>query len=270
MTGRVLAVAGSDSGGGAGIQADVKTVTALGGYAATAVTALTVQDTRDVHAVLPVDPGFIRMQIEAVLADIGADCVKTGMLHGSEVVETVCDAVEASGLPLVADPVMVAKGGARLLEADAVEAVRRRLLPAASVVTPNIPEAETLLDARIGGVDDMKEAARALAALGAGAALVKGGHLEGDRVVDVLFDGGTLHVFAAERVDTVHTHGTGCTMASAIAAGLAAGLPLPAAAGRAQAYVIEAIRRAPGLGSGHGPLAHGHTAAPFDGGRGDG
>lgn len=260
--GRVLVVAGSDSGGGAGVQADIKTVTALGGYAATALTALTVQDTRDVHEVLPVDTGFIQRQMRAVLDDIGADCLKTGMLHSAAVVDAVCDVIEGAGAPLVADPVMVAKGGAALLDADGVDAVRRRLLPAAAVVTPNIPEAEALLGAGIDGVDGMGEAARALVALGAGAALVKGGHMDGPSLTDVLFDGRDLHTFTTERIATVHTHGTGCTMASAIAAGVAAGLPLPGAVERAQAYVVEAIRLAPGLGGGHGPLHHGHTVSP--------
>ena len=267
MKGRVLIIAGSDSGGGAGIQADIKTVTALGGYAATAITALTAQDTSDVHAVMAVDPGFIRRQIEVVLADIGADCLKTGMLHSAEVVDAVCGAIEsdAADVPLVADPVMVAKGGASLLDEDGVDAVRRRLLPAAAVITPNIPEAETLLGRRIGSLDDMKQAARELAGLGPGGVLVKGGHMTGPELVDVLYDGRTCHTFAAARIATVHTHGTGCTMASAIAAGLAAGLSLFAAVERAQAYVLEAIRLAPGLGRGHGPLNHGHTARPFAG-----
>lgn len=265
----MLVIAGSDSGGGAGIQADIKTVTALGGYAATAITALTAQDTCDVHAVMAVDTGFIRKQIEVVLADIGADCLKTGMLHSAEVVDAVCDVIEseAAEVPLVADPVMVAKGGASLLDDDGVDAVRRRLLPAAAVITPNIPEAETLLGGRIESLGDMKDAARQLVGFGPAGALVKGGHMTGPELVDVLYDGQTCHTFATARIATAHTHGTGCTMASAIAAGLAAGLPLFAAVERAQAYVLRAIRLAPGLGRGHGPLDHGHTVRPFAGTR---
>ena len=260
MTGRVLVVAGSDSGGGAGIQADVKTVTMLGGHAATAVTALTAQNTLGVHDVVGVAPAFIRRQMRVVLDDIGADCLKTGMLHDADVISAVCDEIAGSapGVPLVADPVMVAKGGAPLLDPGAVGAVRGRLLPLAALATPNIPEAEALLGGRIASLDDMKEAARALRALGPAAVLVKGGHLAGDRVSDVLLDDDGVRVFEIERIESRHTHGTGCTLASAIAAGLAAGLPLARAVGRAQAYVAEAIRRAPGLGGGHGPLDHGH------------
>lgn len=256
MKGRVLVVAGSDSGGGAGIQADVKTITALGGYAATAVTALTAQNTLGVHGVLGVEPAFIRKQMEVVLDDIGADCLKTGMLHNSEVIEAVCDVASAAKLPLVADPVMVAKGGAPLLDANAVGALRERLLPLATVITPNIPEAEALLGRRIASRDEMKEAACALAAAGPGAVLVKGGHMDGDRLLDVLLDDGSVHLFETVRIETVHTHGTGCTLASAVATGIAQGMALPAAVGRAQAYVVKAIRHAPGLGGGHGPLNH--------------
>ncbi len=256
MKGRVLVVAGSDSGGGAGIQADIKTVTGLGGYAATAVTALTAQNTLGVHGVLGVEPAFIRKQMDAVLDDIGADCLKTGMLHNAEVIEAVCDVASAAKIPLVADPVMVAKGGAPLLDSDAVGALRERLLPLAAIVTPNVPEAETLLGRRIASREEMEEAAYALADAGPGAVLVKGGHMDGDRLFDVLLDDGSIHVFETARIETAHTHGTGCTLASAVATGIAQGMKLPAAVGRAQAYVVEAIRRAPGLGAGHGPLGH--------------
>ena len=267
MRGRVLIVAGSDSGGGAGIQADIKTVTALGGYAATAVTALTAQDTLGVHGVHPVPPEFIARQMILVLADIGADAVKTGMLGEASVIEAVADVLESSarGIPLVLDPVMVAKGGARLLDEDAVGALTARLLPLAFVITPNIPEAETLTGRTIKGPDDMEAAGRDLIAKGARAALVKGGHLEGAEVVDVLVEAAGVRRFAGPRIDSRSTHGTGCTLASAIACSLAQGMELAAAVGRARAYVRTAIATAPGLGRGHGPLNHGHTVAPFPG-----
>lgn len=261
MEGRVLIVAGSDSGGGAGIQADIKAVTMLGGYAATAITALTAQNTRGVHGIFPVEPGFIAQQMHVVLDDIGADAIKTGMLHSPEVIETVVRQVEknARGVPLVVDPVMVAKGGARLLESSAESALKLRLLPMAAVVTPNIPEAEVLTGLTITTVEDMTRAVDALLALGPGAVLLKGGHLEGDVVVDILRTAdGEQHSFEDTRIQTQHTHGTGCTLASAVAAGVAQGLRLQDAVGRARDYVREAIRTAPGLGTGHGPLNHAH------------
>jgi len=260
MKGRVLIVAGSDSGGGAGIQADIKTVTALGGYAATAITALTAQDTHDVYGVVPVEPAFIRQQMEVVLADIGADAVKLGMLHDQPVIDTVCDVLETvPDIPVVADPVMVAKGGARLLNEDAVDALRSRLLPLARIVTPNIPEAEAVSGVRIRDEASRREAAEKILALGAGAVLMKGGHQEGDVVKDLLRTSDYEAVFEHPRVRTRHTHGTGCTMASAIATGIAQGRDLRDAVERAADYVHEAIRRAPGYGSGHGPLNHCHT-----------
>ncbi|MFT5486274.1 MAG: hydroxymethylpyrimidine/phosphomethylpyrimidine kinase [Paracoccaceae bacterium] len=267
MKGRVLIVAGSDSGGGAGIQADIKSVTALGGFAATAITALTAQNTLGVHDVFPVDIDFIQKQMRVVLDDIGADSLKTGMLHSAEVIEAVCAVVddEATDIPLVVDPVMVAKGGASLLDGDSVATLRDRLLPLARVITPNIPEAEEILGERgsISTVGDMKHAAEALKAMGAGAVLVKGGHMEGDALSDVLLDDDGFHIFETQRIDTAHTHGTGCTLASAIATGIAQGMSLPDAVGRAQAYVVAAIKGAPGYGGGHGPIDHGHTVAPF-------
>lgn len=269
MKGRVLIIAGSDSGGGAGIQADVKSVTALGGFAATAITALTAQNTLGVHDVYPVDTDFIQTQMRVVLDDIGADCLKTGMLHSADVIEAVCAVLEdeAVGIPVVVDPVMVAKGGASLLDGDSVATLRDRLLPLSRVITPNIPEAEEILDApgSIAGVDDMKAAAEALRALGPAAVLVKGGHMEGNALSDVLLDDDGFHIFETQRIDTAHTHGTGCTLASSIATGVAQGLTLPAAVGRAQAYVVAAIKGAPGYGAGHGPIDHGHTVAPFKG-----
>lgn len=263
MKGRVLIAAGSDSGGGAGIQADIKTVTALGGYAATAITALTAQDTRGVHGVLPVPTAFIEQQMRLVLDDIGADAVKTGMLATAEVIGTVASVLEAyPGLPVVVDPVMVAKGGDRLLDESAFKALERKLLPLAGVVTPNLPEAEVLTGMSIRDVDDMRRAARLLLSFGPSAVLLKGGHLEGGTLTDLLVTGEGEEAFSSPRIDTVHTHGTGCTLASAVATGLAQGLALRDAVIRARAYVERAIRTAPGLGKGHGPLNH---AWPLEG-----
>jgi hydroxymethylpyrimidine/phosphomethylpyrimidine kinase len=257
MRGRVLSVAGSDSGGGAGIQADIKTVTALGAYAATAVTALTVQDTHGVHAIHPVPPAFVQAQMRAVLEDIGADAIKTGMLGDAATIEAVC-AVLASyrSIPLVIDPVMVAKGGASLLATQALAALRHSLIPLGCVLTPNLPEAETLLGRSIADAAALCEAAVALRALGPRAVLVKGGHLPGAEVIDVLATEDGVRVFRAPRIDSRHTHGTGCTLASAVAAGLAQGMALPEAVARARAYVRAAIAAAPGFGGGHGPLNH--------------
>ena len=266
MKGRVLLVAGSDSGGGAGIQADIKTVTALNGFAMTAITALTAQNTMGVHSVSPVGIDLIETQMRVVLDDLGADCLKTGMLYSSEVIETVCDVMHANGtgIPVIVDPVMVAKGGAKLLESDAVSAIRSQLLPIARVITPNIPEAETLLDMEIGTIDAMKQAAELIVEMGAAAVLLKGGHMSGRNLTDVLLDESGFYLFETERVDTLHTHGTGCSIASAIAVGIAQGLALPDAVRRAQAYVAAAIRSAPGYGGGHGPINHSHTFSQFD------
>jgi len=260
MKGRVLIVAGSDSGGGAGIQADIKTVTALGGYAATAVTALTAQDSRDVHGVVGVEPAFIRQQMEVVLADIGADAIKLGMLHDKAVIDAVCGVLESvPEIPVVVDPVMVAKGGARLLSEDAVDVLRSRLLPLARLATPNVPEAEAIAGIPIRDDAGRRAAAERILALGSEAVLLKGGHLEGDSVVDMLCTPDGEHFIEHPRLHTGQTHGTGCTLASAIATGIARGLALRRSAQRAADYVHEAIRRAPGYGAGHGPLDHGHT-----------
>lgn len=261
--GRVLVVAGSDSGGGAGIQADIKAVMALGGYAATAITALTAQNTVGVHGVLPVPPDFIRQQIDVVLDDIGADAVKTGMLGNAEVVQAVAAALRRGGrVPLVVDPVMVAKGGARLLDDPAVAALRRDLLPLATLLTPNVPEAEALTGLLITDHAAARRAAQALLDLGASAVLLKGGHLPGPVVQDILATPAGLEVIESERVETRHTHGTGCTLASAVAAGLAQGMTLSDAVRRGGAYVHAAILAAPGFGAGHGPLGHGVTVDP--------
>jgi hydroxymethylpyrimidine/phosphomethylpyrimidine kinase len=254
---RVLIIAGSDSGGGAGIQADIKAVTMLGGFAATAVTAITVQNTLGVHEVHPLPVTLIESQARAVLHDIGTDVIKTGMLGSVEVVEAVARILDGAGVPAVIDPVMVAKGGASLLADDAVAAVRTLMVPRAALLTPNAPEAEALTGIAVVDLDSQRRAGEALLAMGAGAVLMKGGHVDGERVLDLLLTGDGETVLEGERVETRHTHGTGCTLASACAAGLAQGQTMESAVANAWAYVAEAIRRAPGLGQGHGPLDHG-------------
>ena len=255
--GRVLIIAGSDSGGGAGVQADIKTVTALAGYAATAITAVTVQNTLGVTAIHPIPVDIVLAQARAVMDDIGADAIKTGMLGDALMVEAVARILdEAGAAPAVIDPVMVAKGGHALLPQGAVEAVRRLLIPRAALLTPNAPEAEALTGLAVRDFDGQRRAAEALLALGARAVLIKGGHVPGDSVIDLLATGQGETPFEGPRLDTRHTHGTGCTLASACAVGLAQGMPLQAAVARAWIYVAEAIRRAPGLGQGHGPLDH--------------
>lgn len=255
--GRVLIIAGSDSGGGAGIQADIKTVTLLGGYAATAITAVTVQNTLGVQAVYPLPLDLIEAQARAVLDDIGADAIKTGMLGSLDVVERVATILDSSNAPVVVDPVMAAKGGQSLLAEDAVAAVRALMVPRAALLTPNAPEAEALTGIAVADLDGQRRAGEALLAMGARAVLMKGGHVPGGTVIDVLLTAHGETLLEGERFDTRHTHGTGCTLASACAVGIARGLPLEAAVAEAWAYVAEAIRRAPGLGRGHGPLDHG-------------
>src|SRR4051812_46950871 len=260
MNGRVLIIAGSDSGGGAGIQADIKTVTMLDGFAATAITALTAQNTLGVFGILPIPPEFIRQQIEVVLDDIGADAVKAGMLCDEAVIETVAASLaeRVPQVPLVLDPVMVAKGGAKLIESTAIDALKRLLVPRAAVLTPNLPEAEILAGCSITSIEAMHAAADALLALGCHAVLLKGGHLAGNMVHDVLANGAGHRTWSHPRIESRHTHGTGCTLASAIAAGLAQGLAIEAAVDRAREYVRNAIATAPGIGQGHGPLDHAH------------
>lgn len=264
--GRVLIIAGSDSGGGAGIQADIKTVTALGGYAMTAVTAITVQDTRGVHGIHEIPLDIVRAQIGVTLDDIGADAVKTGMLHSAAIIEMVAEEIEARApdVALVVDPVMIAKGGAALLQADAVAALKRALIPLATLVTPNSSEASILTGRHIDTLEDQKAAADALIGLGCDAVLLKGGHIPGDTIFDVLATEGTIEVMSSPRIETRHTHGTGCTLASAIAAFLAQGAELREAVEAARGYVYEAIRTAPGFGKGHGPLNHAWTVQVLD------
>jgi len=264
MQGRVLIIAGSDSGGGAGIQADIKTVTALGGFAMTAITALTAQNTQGVEGILDVDPAFIQQQMECVLDDLGADCIKIGMLHKPDVVDVVADVLQkkAADIPIVLDPVMVAKGGASLLTDQAIDRLKKRLIPGASIITPNVPEAEILAKMIWDETDDGTAMAARLLQLGPQSVLLKGGHLTGAVVKDRLFSNtGPMQFFESPRINSQNTHGTGCTLASAIACGLAQGLDVASAVNRGREYVIEAIRRAPGFGHGHGPLNHAHTVA---------
>lgn len=255
--GRVLIIAGSDSGGGAGIQADIKAVTMLGAYAATAITAITVQNTLGVHGVHPLPLDLIEAQARAVLDDIGADAIKTGMLGSVEVVECVAALLDSSTAPAVIDPVMIAKGGASLLDDRAIDTVRRLMIPRAALLTPNAPEAEALTGMPVADLDGQRRAGEALLNLGARAVLMKGGHVLGETVVDLLLTPTGETLLEGPRVETTSTHGTGCTLASACAAGLAKGLSLEQAVAEAWAYVAEAIRQAPGLGKGHGPLDHG-------------
>lgn len=255
--GRVLVLAGSDSGGGAGVQADIKTITALGGYAATAITAITVQNTLGVTGVHPIPYDVVDAQARAVLDDIGADAFKTGMLGDVGMVETVARILEsARQVPAVVDPVMIAKGGAALLAEQAVDAVKALMIPHATLLTPNAPEAAALTGLAVETIDDQRRAGEALLEMGAHAVLMKGGHVAGARVVDLLITRQGETSFEGERIDTRHTHGTGCTLASACAAGLAQGLSLTEAVARAWNYVHEAMLRAPGFGRGHGPLDH--------------
>ena len=256
--GRVLILAGSDSGGGAGVQADIKTVTMLGGYAATAITAITVQNTLGVSDVFKVPPEVVKAQARAVLDDIGADAIKTGMLGARAMVEAVAEILDGAGdIPAVIDPVMIAKGGQSLLSGKALDAILNLLIPRATLLTPNAPEAEALTGIGVESLDGQRRAGEALLALGARAVLIKGGHVPGERVIDLLLTPAGETLLEGPRIDTRHTHGTGCTLASACATGLAQGMALEPAVARAWAYVAEAIRRAPGLGQGHGPLDHG-------------
>ena len=258
--GRVLIIAGSDSGGGAGIQGDIKTVTCLGGYAATAITALTAQNTQGVFGIHEVPDDFIRQQISLVMEDIGADAFKTGMLHKASVIAAVAEAIAPTAhIPLVLDPVMFAKGGHALLQPEATDTLKALLIPMAAVITPNIPEAEHLTGMTIASVDDMRRAAELILRHGCKAALIKGGHMESEVITDMLVSEAGIELFTQMHINTTHTHGTGCSLASAIATGLAQGMVLREAVVRARAYVREAILAAPGLGHGHGPLGHGHT-----------
>ncbi len=255
--GAVLTVAGSDSGGGAGIQADLKTITLLGSYGSSVITALTAQNTRGVAGIHGVPPDFVAQQLEAVLTDIPVDVVKTGMLYSSEIIDTVATLLEEHRRPLlVLDPVMIAKGGALLLDKDAVACLKQRLLPMSYLVTPNIPEAERLTGLDIVDEEGMQTAARAIHRMGARNVLVKGGHLGEGSSVDILFDGSAFIRYPAQRILTRNTHGTGCTLASAIATFLAQGEPVQTAVSRGKEFITAAIRLAQPMGKGHGPVNH--------------
>ncbi|MGC1302813.1 MAG: bifunctional hydroxymethylpyrimidine kinase/phosphomethylpyrimidine kinase [Caulobacteraceae bacterium] len=263
--GRVLIIAGSDSGGGAGLQADIKTVTMLGGYAATAITAITVQNTLGVLDVFPIPPEVVLAQGRAVLDDIGADALKVGMLGGAVMAEVAAELIERAGdAPAVVDPVMTAKGGAALMAAEALAVLRERVFPRTALLTPNAPEAAALTGRPVETEDDQRRAGEALLDLGVRAVLMKGGHIEGPRVVDILMTGAGTTRFESGRIDTRHTHGTGCTLASAIATGLSHGESLEHSVERAHDYVQAAIRHAPGFGAGHGPLGHNWRLRTFD------
>jgi len=253
----VLAIAGSDSSAGAGIQADLKTCAALGVYGTCAITAITAQNTLAVNAIHELPAEVVAAQIDAVVTDIRPDAVKTGMLASVEIIEVVAAKVKEHRLErLVVDPVMVAKSGDRLLREDAADALRRLLLPLAEIVTPNIPEAEVLVGRRLQSDAGIREAAREIQAMGARNVVIKGGHREGDTAVDLLFDGAGFHEFAAPRVETTSTHGTGCTFASAIACFLARQQTLPQAVEHAKEYLTGALRAAYPIGRGHGPVHH--------------
>ena len=251
---KAMTIAGSDSGGGAGIQADLKTFAALGVYGTSVITAITAQNTLGVTSVLELPSRMVAAQIDAIVSDIGTDAVKIGMLANAEIIETVAEKVKEYGLPnLVVDPVMVAKGGDPLLQEEAVDALRTLLVPLAAVLTPNLPEAAVLLGRRVETLEEARQAARDIVEMGTKAAVVKGGHLEGD-AVDVFYDGREVRELSAPRVDSTSTHGTGCTFASAIAAGLARGMAMEQAVARAKEYVTQAIKSAFPMGCGHGPL----------------
>ncbi len=261
--GKVLTIAGSDSSGGAGIQADIKTITLLGSYASSAITALTAQNTHGVSAIHAPPSIFLRQQIEAVLSDIGSDVIKTGMLYSAEIIDIIADTLDStaeySALPCVIDPVMIAKGGSNLLQQQAIDTFIQRLLPAAYLLTPNIPEAEVLTGTKINDLTTMEQAAQQLHTMGARNVFVKGGHLGGDPV-DVLLYNGQIYHYSAPRIDTEHTHGTGCSSAACIATLLAQGIALPQALQTCKKFITRAITDAPQLGHGHGPINH-YTAA---------
>jgi hydroxymethylpyrimidine/phosphomethylpyrimidine kinase len=256
---RILAIAGSDSGGGAGIQADIKTASTLGAYAMTAITAITAQDTTGIGAIHPVPSAIVAEQIVRCLTDIGADAIKTGMLGGADIARAVAAALaqHAGGIPLVVDPVMIATTGTTLADSAVVEILKGDFFPRATLITPNLPEAARLCGFALAAPDDIAHAGEMLLSLGPQAVLIKGGHGAGDTLTDTLFTpDAPPRAFTAQRIDTRHTHGTGCTLSTAIACGLAQGMALADAIGRAHAFVQEAIRTAPGLGAGQGPLNH--------------
>jgi len=259
MEGKVLIIAGSDSGGGAGIQGDIKTITSLNSYAATAITALTAQNTEGVSGIHAVPKEFVKQQIESVLLDIGADVIKTGMLLNKDIIEAVAETISSYKIPIILDPVMIAKGGKALLEDDAIDALKEKLIPLSLLVTPNIPEAEKLSGKAISSKEDMIEAGKFIKeSLNANAVLIKGGHLKGDDIYDILITD-DIEVLESKRIDSKNTHGTGCTLASSIAAFVSKGENISDAVKNAREYVKKAIETAPDIGKGHGPLNHMHN-----------
>ncbi len=253
---RILTIAGSDSGGGAGIQADLKTITVLGGFGMSVVTALTAQNTRGVWGIHKVPASFVAAQFDAVVSDIGVDAAKTGMIASRSIIRIVAVKIREYGIGnLVVDPVMVAKGGASLMEKAARNALVDELIPLARVITPNIPEAEVLTGMEIRGMDEMERAAEAIACMGAKSVVIKGGHLEGD-AVDLLYEGGKCRLFRSPRLRTTDTHGTGCTFSAALAVGLAKGQSVEKAVSGAKKYVTSAIRHSLRIGGGNGPTNH--------------
>jgi hydroxymethylpyrimidine/phosphomethylpyrimidine kinase len=263
MIARILTIAGSDSGGGAGIEADIKTISALGGYACTSITAVTAQNTLGVAAIRIMPADFVKLSIRTVLDDIGVDAIKLGMLANAAIIEAVANSLPTDK-PIVLDPVMVATSGAVLLPDDAIDALRERLIPRASIITPNLPEAAKLTGLPLQNAPDCISAGRALLALGAKSALIKGGHAEGDLLTDFLIHDGGVETISMPRLHTKNTHGTGCTLASAIATGLAQHMTLLDAVTRARHYLQTAIAQAPGFGAGHGPVWHGHGVSKQD------
>ncbi len=254
---RALTIAGSDSGGGAGIQADLKTFTALGVYGLSVLTSVTAQNTLEVSAIHDLPEQFVGLQFDAVMSDIGCDAAKLGMLSNEKIIETVAEKIDQYAIKkLVVDPVMRSKGGTALLR-NSTELLKKEILPRALVVTPNIPEAEILSSVSISNVSDMKTAAEKILSLGARSVLVKGGHLAKDYpAVDIFFDGETFEELVSERIETKNTHGTGCTFSAAVCAFLARGIPLPVSLENSKAFVTEAIRNSLEIGKGHGPLNH--------------
>ncbi|KPF64669.1 bifunctional hydroxymethylpyrimidine kinase/phosphomethylpyrimidine kinase [Porphyrobacter sp. AAP60] len=254
---RILSIAGSDSSGGAGVQADIKTITMLGGYAMTAITAITAQNTIGVQGIAALAPEMVAQQIASCVSDIGVDAIKIGMLHDAAIITAVAEALEGVEVPVVLDPVMIATSGAALIDPQAVAAMRDRLFPLASLITPNLPELGALVGRTLAATQDMIDAAEELASATGAAVLAKGGHAAGERIIDVLLAPGARAVaFDHARIDTVHTHGTGCTLSSAIATLLGHGQPLEHAVRLGRQFVIRAIEAAPGFGAGGGPLGH--------------
>ena len=258
IKGKVLAIAGSDSSGGAGIQADIKTITAMGAYASTAITAITAQNTLGIHEIFELPLKTIKNQIRVVISDIGVDSIKIGMLSNTEIISCVTNELKqvSDNIPIILDPVMVAKGGQKLLHHDAVKELIYKLFPISELVTPNLPEAEQITKIKIKSSDDLLIAGKKIINMGVKNVLMKGGHLDENKLIDILLTKNTIKYFESNRIETQHTHGTGCTLSSSIASGLAQKLSLSESVERAHKYVHMAIKYAPKIGKGKGPLNH--------------